>query len=71
VAFDRDRNIEIALVPQAAAPGTAPATPTATGEPKEKTKVIIVAPPTGTEDPTKTGGTKKPTRTIDQNNPYQ
>ncbi len=71
VTFDKDRNIEMALVPQAAAPGTAPATPTATGEPKEKTKVIIVAPPTGTEDPTKTGGTKKSTRTIDQNNPYQ
>lgn len=75
VTFDKNRTIEMALVPQAAAPGTTTAPPptTATAEPtKEKpTKVIIVAPPTTTEDPTKPGGTKKPPRPIDEKNPYQ
>lgn len=76
VTFDRDLTIEMALVPQAAAPATAPPPTTAsaaTSEPtKDKpTKVIIVAPPTATEDPTKTGGTKKPNRPIDEKNPYQ
>ncbi|HRI72203.1 MAG TPA: serine/threonine-protein kinase [Polyangium sp.] len=73
ITFDKDRNIEFALVPQAAAPGTTappPATSSAAGEPtKEKTKVIIVAPPT-TEDTTK-AGTKKPPRPIEEKNPYQ
>lgn len=74
ITFDKDRTIEMALVPQAGAPGTTTAPPsTAAGaEPtKEKTKVIIVAPPTTTEDPTKPGGTKKPPRPIDEKNPYQ
>lgn len=76
VTFDRDRTIELALVPQANGPGTAPATatppPSATSETKDKdkTKVIIVAPPP-TEDPTKTGGTKKTPRPIDEKNPYK
>lgn len=72
ITFDKDRNIEFALAPQAAAPGTTappPATSSASGEPtKEKTKVIIVAPPT--EDTTK-AGTKKPPRPIEEKNPYQ
>lgn len=75
VTFDRDRTIEMALAPQAAAPGTTappPSTASTASEPtKEKTKVIIVAPPTTTEDPTKPGGTKKPPRQIDEKNPYQ
>jgi serine/threonine-protein kinase len=77
ITFDRDRNIEIALAPQAVgptstiAPPTPPPSTTAGETTKEKTKVIIVAPPTPTEDPTKTGGTKKPPRPIDEKNPYQ
>jgi serine/threonine protein kinase len=71
VTFDRDRSIEMALTAQAAGPGpTVAPPPTTTGEPtKEKTKVIIVGPPT-TEEPTKPGS-KKPPRPIDEKNPYQ
>lgn len=75
VTFDKDRNIEMALVPTGNTPGptTPPPNSTATGEPtKDKpTKVIIVTPPNATEDPTKPGGTKKPNRPIDEKNPYQ
>ena len=74
MTFEKDRTIEMALVPQTSAPGTTTtAAPTAIGEPtKDKpTKVIIVAPPTPTDDPTKPGGTKKPNRPIDEKNPYQ
>ena len=74
ITFDKDRTIEMALVPQAVVPGPTtppPATSAASGEPtKEKTKVIIV-PPVATDDPTKTGGTKKPPRPIEEKNPYQ
>ncbi len=75
VTFDRDRTIEMALIPTPNTPGTAPTNappPSATSESKDKdkTKVIIVAPPP-VEDPTKPGGTKKPPRPIDEKNPYQ